>query len=96
MRDIRRRQAPSEILVGGATRRVPSTRLKRAMAELGVVEQCAICGVEPLWLGQPLPLEVDHLDGDWRNNRIGNLRLLCPNCHSTTDTYRGRAKGRRP
>ncbi|MFJ7296888.1 HNH endonuclease signature motif containing protein [Streptomyces collinus] len=75
-------------------RRVPSDRLKWAMASSGVAERCALCGTEAVWQGRPLPLEVDHVDGDWRNNRIENLRLLCPNCHSTTDSYRGRGKGR--
>ncbi|WP_324784097.1 HNH endonuclease signature motif containing protein [Streptomyces sp. H51] len=75
-------------------RRIPSSRLKRAMAEVGVESRCALCGIEPLWMGEPLPLEVDHIDGNWRNNHISNLRLLCPNCHSTTDSYRGRNKGR--
>lgn len=75
-------------------RRVPSDRLKWAMASSGVAERCALCGTEAVWRGRPLPLEVDHVDGDWRNNRIENLRLLCPNCHSTTDSYRGRGKGR--
>ncbi|MEU4348730.1 HNH endonuclease [Streptomyces sp. NPDC023838] len=76
-------------------RRIPSERLKQAMTALGVGERCALCGTEPTWRRHPLPLEVDHIDGDWRNNRIENLRLLCPNCHSTTDTYRGRSKGRK-
>ncbi|MFI1175019.1 HNH endonuclease signature motif containing protein [Streptomyces melanogenes] len=76
-------------------RRIPSERLKRALTALGVGERCALCGTEPTWRGHPLPLEVDHIDGDWRNNRIENLRFLCPNCHSTTDTYRGRGKGRK-
>ncbi|MFF5535513.1 HNH endonuclease signature motif containing protein [Streptomyces cinerochromogenes] len=97
MRHNRRRRTPEEILVEDTSAhasRIPSQRLKRAMIELGVEERCALCGTEPIWLGERLPLEVDHVDGNWRNNRIENLRLLCPNCHSATDTYRGRGKGR--
>ncbi|MFG2993177.1 HNH endonuclease [Streptomyces sp. NPDC048257] len=92
------RRSPESLLVkqhGPHTRRVQSEHLKRALAALGVPEVCRMCGTPPTWRGHPLPLEVDHVDGDWRNNLPANLRLLCPNCHSTTDTYRGRAKGRR-
>jgi hypothetical protein len=92
-----RSRTPEALLVeqsAGHARRIPSDRLKRAMTTLGVPERCARCGTEPTWRGHPLPLEVDHIDGNWRNNRIENLRFLCPNCHSTTDSYRGRAKGR--
>ncbi|MEU9996870.1 HNH endonuclease [Streptomyces sp. NPDC050848] len=98
MRDNHRRRGIDEILVDGTATQVmrtPNERLKRALCEVGVDERCALCGIEPTWLGCPLPLEVDHIDGNWRNNRVENLRFLCPNCHSTTDTYRGRAKGRR-
>ncbi|MBZ9644435.1 HNH endonuclease signature motif containing protein, partial [Streptomyces sp. PSKA30] len=97
MRDNRRRRTPGEILVEDLSthaKRTPSNRLKRAMLELGIKEQCALCGIEAVWLGEPLPLEVDHIDSNWRNNRVENLRFLCPNCHSTTDTYRGRSVGR--
>lgn len=90
-----RRRTAEEILVEDTSahaRRVPGSRLKRALRELGMEERCALCGIEPVWLGEALPIEVDHIDGNWRNNRIENLRLLCPNCHSTTDSYRGRAK----
>ncbi|MFF7375732.1 HNH endonuclease signature motif containing protein [Streptomyces massasporeus] len=91
------RRRPRSLLVeqpSDSARRIASSRLKRAMLGQGVEERCALCGVEALWLGDPLPLEVDHIDSNWRNNRIDNLRLLCPNCHSTTDSYRGRGKGR--
>lgn len=94
----RRRRTPEELLVEqppDRARRIPGDRLRRALAAIGVVERCGLCGIEPLWRGRPLPLEIDHVDGDWRNNRAENLRFLCPNCHSATDTYRGRAKGRR-
>ncbi|MCX3286022.1 HNH endonuclease signature motif containing protein [Streptomyces sp. NEAU-H22] len=97
MRHNQRRRTAEEILIEDTSphpRRVPSARLKRAMRELGVEERCAMCGMEAVWLGEPLPLEVDHIDGDWRDNRVENVRLLCPNCHSTTDTYRGRGRGR--
>ncbi|MFF1675973.1 HNH endonuclease [Streptomyces sp. NPDC058256] len=94
--EIRRPRTPEALLVeqtGTHARRIPSDRLKWALTALGVPERCARCGTEPVWRGHPLPLEVDHVDGNWRDNRIENLRYLCPNCHSTTDSYRGRAKG---
>ncbi|MFK0255694.1 HNH endonuclease signature motif containing protein [Streptomyces sp. NPDC090445] len=98
MRDNGRRRSADEILREDRSphaSRVPNTRLRRALLETGVEERCADCGIEAVWLGEPLPLEIDHIDGDWHNNRRENLRFLCPNCHSTTDTYRGRGRRRR-
>jgi hypothetical protein len=92
-----RPRTPEAVLVEqptGRARRVPNDRLKWAMAAAGMQERCAMCGVEAVWRGHPLPLEIDHIDGNWRDNRIENLQVLCPNCHSTTDSYRGRGKSR--
>ena len=97
-RKARRARTPEALLAeqpAGQARRIHGDRLKRAMTALGVPERCARCGTDPVWRGRPLPLEVDHIDGNWRDNRIENLRFLCPNCHSVTDNYRGRGKGRR-
>ena len=46
------------------------------------------------WMEQPIILELDHVDGNYENNSIKNLRLICPNCHSQTMTYKNRNKGK--
>lgn len=51
--------------------------------------RCECCCGE-IWMGKPIPLELEHVDGDNRNNVKDNLKLLCPNCHAQTPTYRGR------
>jgi 5-methylcytosine-specific restriction endonuclease McrA len=50
---------------------------------------CAICGISD-WQGKPLTLQIDHINGKRLDYRIENLRLLCPNCHSQTETFGGR------
>jgi hypothetical protein len=54
--------------------------------------KCFECELET-WRGYPIPLEVDHIDGNAGNNTYLNLRLICPNCHSITPTWKGRNKG---
>lgn len=51
--------------------------------------QCECCGMTE-WLGQPIPLELHHKDGNRNNNVLENYQLLCPNCHAFTDSYRGK------
>ncbi|RKN49669.1 hypothetical protein D7223_08475 [Micromonospora endolithica] len=90
-----RRRSSSQVLVKlpPEARRVPGARLQRALAFIGIPEACERCGVGPLWLGRPLVLHVDHVNGDFLDNRPPNLRLLCPNCHSQTSTFAGRNRG---
>ena len=51
--------------------------------------KCEKCGLTE-WFGQPIALEVHHIDGDRTHNFIENFQLLCPNCHAQTDSYRGK------
>jgi 5-methylcytosine-specific restriction endonuclease McrA len=54
--------------------------------------ECTVCHNSGTWLGRPLPLSVDHVNGISNDNRIENLRYLCPNCHNQTDTFGGKNK----
>lgn len=54
--------------------------------------KCEHCNLEE-WMGQMIPIELDHIDGNRTNNNIENLRLLCANCHSLTPTFRNRKRG---
>lgn len=53
---------------------------------------CSMCDLSA-WMGQAIPLELDHKDGNGFNNSPFNVRLICSNCHSTTPTYKGRNRG---
>lgn len=69
-----------------------SYKLKNRLLKEGLKERrCECCGLLE-WQGKEIPLELHHLNGDNRDNRIENLQLLCPNCHALTDNYRGHNK----
>jgi Zn finger protein HypA/HybF involved in hydrogenase expression len=71
---------------------IQSHKLKLRLISEGLKShKCECCGITE-WMGKPTPIELDHIDGNKYNNTIQNLRLLCPNCHAQTDTYRGKNK----
>lgn len=69
------------------------TALKERLIKEKILEyKCAICGNEGIWNGNPSTLQLDHINGINNDHRIKNLRFLCPNCHSQTETFSGRNK----
>ena len=52
-----------------------------------LIYKCVECGITDSWNGKKITLQLDHIDGDNNNNKLENLRFLCPNCHSQTETH---------
>lgn len=73
--------------------RTDGSRRDRLIRENG--RHCEICK-NTMWIGQLIPLTIDHIDGNADNNLRENLRVLCPNCHAQTPTYCGRNVGKFP
>lgn len=78
--DILRRREPG-------SRREKTTLLRRALDEKQMSHRCAECGIGDTWQGRRLVLEIDHINGDRLDNRLDNLRYLCPSCHSQTRSF---------
>jgi hypothetical protein len=83
---------PIDDLLGGTRSR---GHLKRRLINAGLLpDQCERCGIDS-WLGEALSLALHHVNGDGQDNRLENLQLLCPNCHSQTENFAGRNRARR-
>ena len=68
-------------------------QLKKRLIHEGVLEyKCSKCPITTEWLGDPISLELDHINGVNDDNRVENLRFLCPNCHSQTPTFRNKKR----
>ncbi|MFF9848174.1 HNH endonuclease signature motif containing protein [Streptomyces litmocidini] len=91
----RARKTAAEILVRlePGAHRTKTAQLRRALDELGVPHVCQACGISDIWRGKRLVLEIDHANGDRLDNRVENLRYLCPSCHSQTGTFSNRRGG---
>ena len=68
-----------------------SWRLRERYRRATGINFCEECQLSE-WQGRPIPLEIHHINGNNTDNRIENLKLLCPNCHALTNNYRGRAQ----
>lgn len=78
-------------IVDGSTKVGASKTIRRYLHEK-LDSKCSCCGISE-WMGNPITLEVEHIDGDSKNNTEENLTLLCPNCHSQTPTYKAKNVG---
>jgi HNH endonuclease len=86
-----------EVLAAGRERN--RTHVKLRLLSAGIKEsRCEECGISE-WLEEPLSMTLHHVNGDGDDNRLENLLLLCPNCHSQTPNFAGRGRrdaARRP
>ena len=86
-----RKYVLKDILSGKHSQYATGKLKKRLIAEGLKYNTCEECGISD-WNGQELVMHLDHKDGNRYNHSLENLRMLCPNCHSQTDTYCGRNK----
>lgn len=86
---IRSKKELSEILTKNSSYK--SADLKKRLIQENLKQDiCEICGQTNSWNKKPLVLQLDHINGDHYDNRLENLRIVCPNCHSQTETFSSR------
>lgn len=74
---------------------ISSHKLKLKLLEDGLKQRCCERCKQKDWMGQPIPIELHHVNGNRFDNRLSNLLMLCPNCHALTDNHAGRGANRR-
>ena len=80
-----------EILEGKHPYYQTNTLRKRLISEGYKTGECEECHITE-WNGKPITIELDHIDGNRNNHSLENLKMLCPNCHSQTPTFRGKKR----
>jgi hypothetical protein len=87
-----KRTIPLEEILEGKYPHYGRAGLIRKLFEAGLKKnECEVCGIKE-WNGRLLKMQLDHIDGNTYNHTLNNLRMICPNCHSQTDTFCGKNK----
>jgi len=83
------RVAPEKLMVltNKLCNRPRTSQLRRCMIQIGFKHECEQCFIGPYYNNKKLVLQIDHKNGKYWDNRKENLRFLCPNCHSQTNTF---------
>lgn len=84
---------PLEEVLEGKHPEYPRYALKKSLLKRGILKnECSVCGNKGFHNGKPLRMWLDHINGVNNDHRIKNLRMICPNCETQSDTYSGRDK----